>query len=290
MANFITSSDGLNLAYQTWGSSSLPPLVLVHGYPDSRLVWHKVAPLLARDFYVIAYDVRGAGDSDAPKWIKSYRLEQLVDDFSRIADAVAPGSRVHLAGHDWGSIQGWEIASALGARIASFSSISGPSLDHVGFWMRSKFAEPNAGALFALTRQSLKSWYIALFQAPVVAPSAWRLGLGAAWPQLLEKLDNVKDAPYSREMLAKNGRYGVNLYRANVGPRVLKPRERFVEAPVQLIVPAYDRFVDQALFENLEQWVTRLERVEIAASHWAPLSHAAEVAEKIAGFAARNPV
>ena len=43
-----------------------PPLLLLHGYPQTHVMWHKVAPLLARDFTIVASDLRGYGDSSKP--------------------------------------------------------------------------------------------------------------------------------------------------------------------------------------------------------------------------------
>ena len=43
-----------------------PPLLLLHGYPQTHVLWHKMAPLLARDFTVVAPDLRGYGDSGKP--------------------------------------------------------------------------------------------------------------------------------------------------------------------------------------------------------------------------------
>src|SRR6266545_6920845 len=43
-----------------------PPLLLLHGHPQTHVMWHKVAPLLARDFTVVATDLRGYGDSSKP--------------------------------------------------------------------------------------------------------------------------------------------------------------------------------------------------------------------------------
>ena len=43
-----------------------PPLLLLHGIPENHLMWHKIAPRLARDFTVVATDLRGYGDSGKP--------------------------------------------------------------------------------------------------------------------------------------------------------------------------------------------------------------------------------
>jgi haloacetate dehalogenase len=43
-----------------------PPLLLLHGYPQTHVMWHKLAPLLTRDFTIVATDLRGYGDSSKP--------------------------------------------------------------------------------------------------------------------------------------------------------------------------------------------------------------------------------
>src|SRR5690348_2469781 len=44
-----------------------PPLLLLHGYPQTHIMWHKLAPTLATEFTVVAADLRGYGDSSKPK-------------------------------------------------------------------------------------------------------------------------------------------------------------------------------------------------------------------------------
>jgi haloacetate dehalogenase len=47
-------------------SGSAPPVLLLHGIPETHLMWHRVAPQLARQYTVVATDLRGYGDSGAP--------------------------------------------------------------------------------------------------------------------------------------------------------------------------------------------------------------------------------
>ena len=126
--------DGINLATRRRGNPDGPAVLFVHGYPDNGDVWDAVAEALGDDYHLITYDVRGAGASSSPRGRQAYRLEELRDDLFAVIDALSPGRPVHLVGHDWGSIQAWEAVTEPGAekRIASYTSLSGPCLDHVG--------------------------------------------------------------------------------------------------------------------------------------------------------------
>ncbi|GAA5237497.1 hypothetical protein BMMON2_03190 [Burkholderia mallei] len=120
-------SGDVRLAVYLSGPRNAPPVILVHGYPDSARVWERVREHLDKRFRVIAYDVRGAGASDAPKRRADYKLSVLAQDLLAVADVTCGDRPFHLVGHDWGSIQCWEAATdpAVKGRLASYTSISG---------------------------------------------------------------------------------------------------------------------------------------------------------------------
>ena len=184
------SRNGVYLAVRTWSADKSPTVILVHGYPDANHVWEKVAERLSRHFKVVAYDVRGAGNSSVPQGRAAYKLRELRNDLHAVMDAVSPDQPVHLVGHDWGSIQTWESVTEPGAehRIASYTTLSGPCLDHVGQWMKAQLREQKLGAVL---NQLSHSWYIGAFQLPVLAPALWKVGLAKAWPQLLRRSENL---------------------------------------------------------------------------------------------------
>lgn len=262
-------SDGVRLAVFERGDPSAPTVLLVHGYPDTHRVWDGVAALLAEEFHVVAYDVRGAGESDAPRGLAAYRLPVLGRDLLAVARAVSPDAPVHVVGHDWGSIQAWEAVTTPGAPIASYTSISGPCLDHVGHRLRHA-PDP---------RQLLRSWYIAAFHLPFVAPLVWRHLVGPRWGRVLRRLEGVT-APVAPTVVA-DGERGMALYRANFIPRLRAPRVRRTDVPVQLVQPLRDRYVTPALTEDVERWAPHVRRRSIDAGHWAPVTHARTVARLV---------
>ncbi|OPC78795.1 short chain dehydrogenase [Embleya scabrispora] len=267
-------SGGVRLAVYEQGPVDGPLVLLVHGYPDTHHVWDDVAADLAHDHRVVRYDVRGAGASGAPGSRYGYRLEQLAADLFAVLDAVSPDRPAHLLAHDWGSIQAWEAVTdrAGPRRIASYTSISGPCLDHVGHWARRRLARPTPRHLRQLAAQSARSWYIAAFHLPMLAPAAWRSGLAARWGGLLARAEGVRPrAGHPQATLADDAVRGIALYRANMLPRMLLPGRRETTVPVQLITLAEDSYVGAALSEDLDRWVPRLWRRTIAAAHWSAL-------------------
>ncbi|PQA49411.1 alpha/beta fold hydrolase [Amnimonas aquatica] len=282
----VTASDGLRLHAVTYGDESATPVVLVHGYPDNHLVWEPVAERLAERYYVVAYDVRGAGRSESGRRIRDYRLDQLGQDLAAVVDALIPGRGFHLAAHDWGSIQSWEsvTTSRLQGRILSYTTISGPCLDHAAHWMRRRLLTTQPGLLRQGLGQLASSWYIVMFQLPLLAPTLWQTVLGRLWPAYLEHREGVKESTPSPTQTA-DGKEGVQLYRANFVPKMIKPEQRHAHCPVQLLVPTGDNYVNVGLFDDLTQWVPELYRRDIDATHWVPLSQPDLIAGWIDEFA-----
>ncbi|MFF1547263.1 SDR family oxidoreductase [Streptomyces sp. NPDC058291] len=283
-------TGGIELCVAELGDPGRPTVVLVHGYPDSKEVWSEVATRLADRFglHVVLYDVRGHGRSGTPKPLRGgFTLEKLTDDFLAVADAVSPDRPVHLVGHDWGSVQAWEFVTVrrTEGRIASFTSMSGPSLDHFGHWIDKRLRRPTPRRVGQLLGQGAKSWYVYLLHTPVLPELAWRGPLGKRWPGILRRVEKVPEGAYPTPSLPSDAAHGAWLYRDNVRSRLRRPRsDAYAHAPVQLITPLEDRFLSERLYDGLEEWVPRLTRRTLAAGHWIPRTRPDQLASWIDDF------
>ena len=281
-------TDGVKLA--VWeGPRHGPTLVLLHGYPDSHVVWNRCVDRLKADHHCVVYDVRGAGESEAPPDRTGFRLHHLRSDLIAVLDAVAPSGQVHLVGHDWGSLQGWDAVvrvksePRLAGRVATYTSISGPCLDHVHAWMRAAWRGGWQRKREALA-QLRHSWYVFAFQVPVLP----ELALRPINRRLLRT--RPRSTYHFAVTLPDDAARGVELYRANMlGRRPPVPGGAYTDVPVQLIVPLRDRYVTPELFRDLRQFVSDLTRVDLDAGHWAPHTHADQVARLISGFVRAHP-
>ena len=81
-----------------------PPLLLLHGYPQTHAMWHRVAPALAREFTVVCADLRGYGDSGKPAsdaTHAAYSKRAMAQDMVEVMRELG-FARFRLAGHDRG--------------------------------------------------------------------------------------------------------------------------------------------------------------------------------------------
>ena len=289
---FVQASDGTRLAVYEDGDPAGPTLVMVHGWPDSHVLWNSVVAKLGR-YRIVRYDVRGAGASDVPAAASAYTLGQLADDFEAVAMAVSPKDPVHVVAHDWGAATLWEYISRpqAGARVASYTSISGPDPGHLSRYLRDGLARPYRPKRFARAlSQGLHFSYMVFFRT-ALAPVAMRAFLAEAGRRFVINAGLPSQHRHQGPTFVADAANGMKIYRANF-PRALRNpsrdarRDRQVSVPVQLLVNTQDQFVRPYVYDDVyddtSRWATKLWRRDIRAGHWSPLSHPQVVAAAVA--------
>ena len=285
------SADGVTLACREEGDPEGPTVVLVHGWPDSHVLWDGVVPLLADRFRVIRYDNRGVGGSGAPKATSAHAMARYADDLAAVLDAASPEDPVHVLAHDWGSVGVWEFLARpeAPARIASFTSVSGPSTDHLNRFVIDGLKRPYRPRRFvrALT-QLLRLTYMAAFSVPVLAPALVRVAFRAgAMERVLRTRDGIPaDRIHHSDTFAADAATSMKVYPANYFRSLARGRkDHRVDVPVQVIVNAKDPFVRPYLYDDAQRWCSRLWRRDVQAGHWAPMSHPQVLATAVAELA-----
>jgi haloacetate dehalogenase len=102
-----------------------PPLLLLHGYPQIHVAWHRVAPLLARDFTLVIPDLRGYGASRGPApdpEHRNYAKRAMARDMVALMAALGH-ERFALAGHDRGGRVGYRLCLDHPDRVARFAAL-----------------------------------------------------------------------------------------------------------------------------------------------------------------------
>jgi NAD(P)-dependent dehydrogenase (short-subunit alcohol dehydrogenase family)/pimeloyl-ACP methyl ester carboxylesterase len=281
----VQSHDGTRLAVFEEGNPDGPAVVLVHGWPDSHVLWDGVVARLAGDYRIIRYDNRGAGASEVPTDVAAYRLATLADDLDAVVSARCPGEKVHLVGHDWGATTVWEYITRPQAaeRVASYTSVSGPDTGQLSRYLRDGLTRPYRPRRFARAlAQAAHFSYMIAFAIPVLTPLAMRAFLARWMNRHLITAGIPRPNVHQGATLVADAANGLRIYRANFPRAVTGPlTDRSVTVPVQLVVNTRDKFVRPYVYDDAPRCVPRLWRRDIAAGHWSPMSHPQAIAAAV---------
>jgi pimeloyl-ACP methyl ester carboxylesterase len=99
-------ATGVELDVWTQGDSANPPILFLHGFPESHRTWRHQMAALSDRYYCIAPDQRGYARSSKPPDVSDYSVPKLVADVFALADALGV-DRFTIAAHDWGGAIGW---------------------------------------------------------------------------------------------------------------------------------------------------------------------------------------
>lgn len=144
------STNGVKLHYVTQGEG--PLMIMLHGFPEFWYSWRHQIPEFAKNFKVVALDLRGYNDSDKPIEQSAYVMDEFVRDVEGVIKGLAYEKCV-LVGHDWGGAIAWNFAYAHPEMVERLIILNLPH--------PAKFAQG-----LRTPQQLLRSAYIFFFQLP----------------------------------------------------------------------------------------------------------------------------
>jgi NAD(P)-dependent dehydrogenase (short-subunit alcohol dehydrogenase family)/pimeloyl-ACP methyl ester carboxylesterase len=292
----VVRNGEVDIAVFEQGNPDGPTVLLLHGWPDSHHLWDNVAPELTGRFRVLSVDNRGHGESSNPPGTKAISVENFAADYVAVIEALGNGEPVHVLAHDWGSVAMWEVVARPDATrlVASFTSVSGPSLAHTAHWARSRLARPTPRNI-ALPLAQLGSFaYSGVFSLPVLPQAAIKFGVSEErWRNWLSGAESAAPekihlAPTFKADIAS----GLRIYRSTWASNPLRAREQHTSVPVQIIIGTRDPAVRQSSYTDEAQWVDDVWLRVVKGGHWLPFSHpqllasaAVELIDAVAGKA-----
>jgi pimeloyl-ACP methyl ester carboxylesterase len=250
------------------------PVLLLHGFPDSHVLWRNQIPALAAAGHsVVAPDLPGYGRSEAPGDVDSYRLQNVVQGLVELLDQLGIESAA-VAGHDWGAAAAWVLAAYAPERV-----------DHLAVLSVGHPAVPRS------LNQLRDFWYMLLFQYPeaeeLLSEDDWALFRG--WMRGAEDLDRYIDD------LSRPGRLtaALNWYRANHSIRAFVHGGRVpsVACPALGVWSTHDFACGEQQVIDSADHVTgpwRYERIDNA-GHWIPLAAPRRLNDLLVEFLSHYP-
>jgi pimeloyl-ACP methyl ester carboxylesterase len=259
--------DGLTFEVTDTGPTDGRPVILLHGFPEDRHCWDRLAAHLdGAGYRVLAPDQRGYSPGAQPPGRRSYTLNLLAGDVLALADA-AGADRFDVVGHDWGAVVAWQLAGSYPDRIRSLTALSVP---HPG-----AFRE-------AMVRSSkvLHSWYMLFFQIPEVPELILSAGRGRRFAAQLEGsgLDGATARRYADRAARPGALTGpINWYRAL--PFEIRNQLGPIVAPTLFAWGDADGFVTRTAAERCDRHVSGPYRFAAlpGATHWLPTGSADEL-------------
>jgi pimeloyl-ACP methyl ester carboxylesterase len=121
----IPLKTGVTLNVALAGDRANPPVILLHGFPESHRTWRGIAPRLEDEFFLVMPDQRGFGGSDRPQEVDAYKGDVLIDDLFALAEALSL-DRFALVGHDWGGGIAWGAALRGDPRLSRLAIVNAP--------------------------------------------------------------------------------------------------------------------------------------------------------------------
>lgn len=107
----------------TVSAGSGEPVLLLHGYPQTMVCWHEIAPALAKDYIVVCADLRGYGGSSKPKGLpdhSNYSKRAMAQDMVEVMQKLGY-EKFHLVGHDRGGRVAHRLARDHGKRVQTLT-------------------------------------------------------------------------------------------------------------------------------------------------------------------------
>jgi haloacetate dehalogenase len=261
-----------------------PPVLLLHGFPETHVCWRRVAPALAAEHRVVAPDLRGYGASQAPAggplgegYTKREMAAELVELMGRLGH-----DRFAVAGHDRGARVAYRMALDHPDRVTRVAVLNvvptqaqfermggGPSL---GFW----------------------PWYLLAQPAPfpermlAADPDALLEHVFATWPSHPEAIDHATRAAYRAALtpdtiaaMCADYRASFHLDRRHDAEDLAAGRS--IEGPMLLVLGAAEAQLADAA-DVWRPWAPDLTAVTVPGGHFVPEEAGPEVARLLTDF------
>ena len=288
----ITLSTGVTLNVALAGPEDAPPVILLHGFPESHRTWRALVPLLQDRFRLVMPDQRGFGASDHPPEIAAYRNDKTVADLFALADALGIGEFA-LVGHDWGGATAWAAAIKGDPRITRLAIINAP---HPLIFQKSLIED---------AAQRAASQYMNVFRQPGFEAAVEAMGVGTFFDKSFRNHVDLATIP-AQERAAYIAEWSnpgtltamLNWYRASmigVPPEgAIPPLPEWVVAgvpkihvPVRVIWGMDDQALLPLQLDGLDKWIDEVEVIRLpGVGHFAPWQAPEKVAEALAPFLA----
>lgn len=234
VSKYITVND-VKLHYVEKGDPSKPLMLFVHGFPEFWFSWRHQLKEFSTDYWVIAVDMRGYGDSDKPKGLEPYRIENMVRDIKELVTALGR-KKFTLVAHDWGAVIGWDFIAQHMDMLDAYIMMGAPSRRVIRKLIMSDKEQFNL------------SWYTFFFQMPIIPELFIRMYDIQMFNIAFRKHTTPDEVEAFKYTFARQGAFTapINYYRANLRSSLksIRPPE-IPHVPGLYLLGEHDKYISQ---------------------------------------------
>lgn len=253
-------SNGVKLHYVTQGEG--PLMLMLHGFPEFWYSWRHQIPEFAKDYKVVALDLRGYNESDKPQQQSAYVMSEFIKDVEGVIKGLGY-ERCVLVGHDWGGMIAWYFAYTHPEMLERLIVMNIPH--------PAKFAEG-----LRTPQQLLRSSYAFFFQLPVLPELLiqWSdyqaLESGFKGMAVNKSAITAADIETYKNAASRRGALTAMLnYYRNAFPSVLKQDWSILQVPTLMIWGEEDQALGKELTYGTQEYVQNFQLRYIPnCSHW----------------------
>ncbi|MGQ2942087.1 MAG: alpha/beta fold hydrolase [Blastomonas fulva] len=289
----IPLPTGVELDVAITGPADAPPLILLHGFPESHRTWRYVMAHFADRYRLIAPDQRGFAGSSKPEGVQAYQPKNMVADLLALADHLGVDTFT-LVGHDWGGAIAWMAALNHPDRVKRLIMANAA---HPFTYQKALFDDPD---------QRASAQYITEMRRPdfegIVAQMGWDAYFDSrfAEPSAVSRITPEERAIYLAQWQTPGAFTAmVNWYRAS--PLIVPPLQGEIDRPAYLDRPfppvtqptllywAMDDYaLRPSLLDGIETLVPDLTLVKAPGGHFVPWEQPDALIAAMEGFLAES--
>ncbi|XP_072941881.1 uncharacterized protein [Epargyreus clarus] len=246
-------ANNIKLHYVESGDSSKPLMLFLHGFPEFWYSWRHQIVEFNKDYWCIAIDMRGYGDSERPEDVASYHIDLLIEDVRDLIRQLGKDKCI-LVAHDWG-----------GLIACRFRDVY-PDVLHAAILLGTTSREAWLAELWSNPKQRKQSWYVFFFRMPGLAESVFQMENIFAKAMLVEGKDTVtsQDIECYWYWFSKQFAFTppINYYRANF---VYTLPEKYKDEKVPLLIAnaANDNYVSVGILDRMKKEYAQIETVVV---------------------------
>jgi len=259
------STNGINLHYVSRGEGKL--MLMLHGFPEFWYSWRYQIEEFAKNYRVVALDLRGYNYSDRPSARSAYKMEEFIKDIEGVIKGLGYENCI-LVAHDWGGAIAWSFAYERREMVEKLivMNIPHPLLFQKGL---------------KSYRQLLRSWYIFFFQLPLLPELYLRQNnyerIGTIFTDMAvdksafsaEDIEAYKNAAARPGALTAMLNYYRNIFKGLFAKQEANKMNFVLEIPTLMIWGEADTALGKELTYGTEEYVKNLQIKYIPnCSHW----------------------